>query len=56
VSARGNKYPEMTPHYEALGVPGLFFAGAVSHALDYQKAAGGFIHGFRYTAQAGESL
>ena len=27
-------------------------AGAVGHARDYRKAAGGFIHGFRYTAQA----
>jgi hypothetical protein len=46
------KYPAMTPHYESVNVPGLFFAGALAHSLDYKKAAGGFIHGFRYTAQA----
>ena len=46
------KYPAMTPHYESVNVPGLFFAGALGHSLDYKKAAGGFIHGFRYTAQA----
>jgi hypothetical protein len=50
--ARPDKYPAMTAHYESSNVPGLFFAGAVGHARDYRKAAGGFIHGFRYTAQA----
>lgn len=49
---RRGKYPSMTSHYESTNVPGLFFAGAAAHALDYRKAAGGFIHGFRYTAQA----
>ena len=25
--------------------------GAVSHAVDYRRSAGGFIHGFRYTGR-----
>jgi len=45
------KYPAITHGYEAEGVPGLFFAGALTHGLDFRKSAGGFVHGFRYTAQ-----
>ncbi|XP_022095421.1 FAD-dependent oxidoreductase domain-containing protein 2-like [Acanthaster planci] len=46
------KYPKMFANYESVDVPDLFFAGALSHAVDYRKSAGGFIHGFRYTARA----
>jgi len=35
-----------------LVIAGLYFAGTVAHGRDWRKAAGGFIHGFRYTAQA----
>ncbi|XP_038065609.1 FAD-dependent oxidoreductase domain-containing protein 2-like [Patiria miniata] len=47
-----SKYPQMLASYESTDVPDLFFAGAISHAVDYRKSAGGFIHGFRYTARA----
>lgn len=30
----------------------MFFAGAQGHGKDHRKAAGGFIHGFRYVAHA----
>ena len=33
-------------------IAGLYFAGTVAHGRDWRKAAGGFIHGFRYTAKA----
>lgn len=46
------KYPELSPTFEAVGVPGLFFAGTLTHGLDFRKSAGGFIHGFRYTSRA----
>ena len=52
VTKRGGKYPSMTATYESRNVPGLYFAGAVAHALDFQRSAGGFIHGFRYTSRA----
>ena len=42
----------MNGGYESTNVPGLYFAGTLSHGLDWKRAAGGFIHGFRYTAQA----
>jgi len=29
----------------------LFFAGTATHSLDFRKSAGGFVHGFRYTAR-----
>ena len=31
-------------------MPRLYFAGSASHGRDHKRAAGGFIHGFRYTA------
>jgi hypothetical protein len=42
-----NKFPVMTPEYESVNVPGMFFAGTLSHGKDHLRAAGGFIHGFR---------
>lgn len=52
ITKRGGKYPSMTAAYESKNVHGLFFAGALAHALDFGKSAGGFIHGFRYTSRA----
>lgn len=46
------KYAVMTPQYESVNVPGMFFAGQLAHGKDYRRSAGGFIHGFRYTARA----
>ncbi|PIK47442.1 putative FAD-dependent oxidoreductase domain-containing protein 2 [Apostichopus japonicus] len=46
------KYPNIKPDYGAEGIPGMYFAGTNSHSLDFRKSAGGFIHGFRYTARA----
>ncbi|CAJ1353618.1 unnamed protein product [Effrenium voratum] len=46
------KYPRMDASYQSVEMPGLYFAGAVSHGRDYRRSAGGFIHGFRYTARA----
>lgn len=47
-----SKFPDVTPFYESTSEPGLFFAGAMAHGPDYGHAAGGFIHGLRYTARA----
>ena len=41
------KYAVMTHEYEAANVPGLYYAGTLSHGKDHQRSAGGFIHGFR---------
>ncbi|XP_077980798.1 FAD-dependent oxidoreductase domain-containing protein 2-like isoform X2 [Glandiceps talaboti] len=45
------KYPHIKDDYEATGIPGMYFAGTNSHSVDHKKSAGGFIHGFRYTAR-----
>jgi hypothetical protein len=50
--AGGLKYALMTPGWESVNEPNLFFAGALGHGLDWKKSSGGFIHGFRYTARA----
>ncbi|KAF2354889.1 FAD/NAD(P)-binding domain [Trinorchestia longiramus] len=46
------KYPAIKSTFESSTVNGLFFAGTVTHSLDFRKSAGGFIHGFRYTVRA----
>jgi hypothetical protein len=45
------KYPKTNHVFESVNVPNLYFAGALGHGLDYRKAAGGFVHGFRYNAR-----
>ncbi|KAK3737352.1 hypothetical protein RRG08_036756 [Elysia crispata] len=45
------KYPAIYHNYESVDTRGLFYAGTASHSLDFRKSAGGFIHGFRYTAR-----
>ncbi|KAK3705201.1 hypothetical protein QZH41_014001, partial [Actinostola sp. cb2023] len=49
---RRKKYPSISPSYESLTVPHLYFAGTNTHSIDLRKSAGGFIHGFRYTTRA----
>jgi hypothetical protein len=46
-----DKYPMITPFFEALHNENLFFIGALGHSLDYKRSSGGFIHGFRYLIQ-----
>ena len=46
------KYPQLTAEYESTNVRNMYFCGTLAHGKDWKRAAGGFIHGFRYTAQA----
>ncbi|PIO35235.1 hypothetical protein AB205_0084870 [Aquarana catesbeiana] len=46
------KYPLLNVNYEARHTHGLFVVGTASHGIDFRKSSGGFIHGFRYTAQS----
>uniref|UniRef100_A0A4D5S014 Putative conserved secreted protein n=1 Tax=Ixodes scapularis TaxID=6945 RepID=A0A4D5S014_IXOSC len=50
-AGRKRKFPLINGDYESANVPGMYFVGAASHSLDFRKAAGGFIHGFRYAAR-----
>ena len=50
VTADG-KYPMISPYFEAVNNPNLYFIGSLGHSLDYKKGSGGFIHGFRYLIQ-----
>jgi thioredoxin reductase len=51
-SGKMKKYPRTSSVFESINVPNLWFAGALTHGADFRKAAGGFIHGFRYNARA----
>lgn len=50
-NAKG-RLPGVTAWYEGQNTPGLFVLGTAAHSRDYRSSAGGFIHGFRYTARA----
>jgi hypothetical protein len=47
-----DKFPIMDAEYASVNVPGLHYAGNLAHGKDHLRSAGGFIHGFRYTARA----
>nr|XP_032825875.1 FAD-dependent oxidoreductase domain-containing protein 2 [Petromyzon marinus]XP_032825876.1 FAD-dependent oxidoreductase domain-containing protein 2 [Petromyzon marinus] len=51
-SGQKKKYPKIKADYESPTTRGMFFIGTISHSVDHRKSAGGFIHGFRYTARA----
>ncbi|CAK0798717.1 unnamed protein product [Prorocentrum cordatum] len=51
-TSHAGKYPEITAGWEVRGVPGLYVAGTLTHSLDFRRSAGGFVHGFRYSARA----
>ena len=48
---KAKKYPVITPQYESINNPGMYFVGTLAHSIDFRVAAGGFIHGFRYTSR-----
>jgi thioredoxin reductase len=47
-----DRFPEQTPAFESVNVPGLYFAGTLSQQRDFKKSTNGFIHGFRYGVRA----
>ncbi|MCP2244366.1 NAD(P)-binding domain-containing protein [Lentzea aerocolonigenes] len=47
-----DRFPELTPAFESVNVPGLYFAGTITQSRDFKKSTSGFIHGFRYGARA----
>ncbi|MEU4238362.1 NAD(P)-binding domain-containing protein [Actinoplanes sp. NPDC026619] len=50
--AINDRFPEQTPAFESVNVPGLYFAGTITQQRDFKKSTNGFIHGFRYGARA----
>ncbi|HEX3552502.1 MAG TPA: NAD(P)-binding domain-containing protein [Thermoanaerobaculia bacterium] len=47
-----DRFPDQTSAWESVNVKDLYFAGTLSQMRDFKKATSGFIHGFRYNAQA----
>ncbi|WP_230422270.1 NAD(P)-binding domain-containing protein [Catenulispora pinistramenti] len=47
-----DRFAELTPAFESVNVPGLYFAGTLMQQREFKKATTGFIHGFRYTVRA----
>lgn len=46
------KFPSITWEFESVNQPRMYFAGTITHSLDYRKTTSGFIHGFRYNTRA----
>jgi thioredoxin reductase len=47
-----DRFPALTPAYESVNVPDLFFAGTITQSRDFKRGTSGFIHGFRYGVRA----
>ncbi|MFD8361448.1 NAD(P)-binding domain-containing protein [Streptomyces hygroscopicus] len=47
-----DRFAALTPAYESVNVPGLYFAGTLTQQRDFKKSTNGFIHGFRYAVRA----
>jgi thioredoxin reductase len=47
-----DRFAELSPAYESVNVPDLYFAGTLMQERDFKKSTGGFIHGFRYGVRA----
>ncbi|WP_228010371.1 NAD(P)-binding domain-containing protein [Nonomuraea phyllanthi] len=50
--AINDRFPALTPAYESVNVPGLYFAGTITQSRDFKQGTTGFIHGFRYAVRA----
>ncbi|GAA1644134.1 NAD(P)-binding domain-containing protein [Actinoplanes couchii] len=50
--AINGRFPALSPAFESVNVPGLYFAGTLSQQRDFKKSTNGFIHGFRYGVRA----
>ncbi|MET8863083.1 NAD(P)-binding domain-containing protein [Nonomuraea sp. NPDC004580] len=46
------RFPALTPAYESVDVPGLYFAGTITQSRDFKRGTSGFLHGFRYGVRA----
>ncbi|MEU5876185.1 NAD(P)-binding domain-containing protein [Spirillospora sp. NPDC047279] len=46
------RFPALTPAYESVDVPDLYFAGTITQSRDFKRGTSGFIHGFRYGVRA----
>jgi hypothetical protein len=50
---RASKYPVLSAEWGFPSAPGAYAVGGLSHVRDKsRRSAGGFVHGFRYTARA----
>lgn len=47
-----DRFPLLTPEWESVNVPDLFFAGTLTQSRDFKKHTSAFIHGFRYGIRA----
>ena len=46
------RFPALTPEWESINIPGLYFAGTLTQSRDFKKYTSAFIHGFRYGIRA----
>lgn len=47
-----DRFPALTPQWESVNVPDLYFAGTLTQSRDFKKHTSAFIHGFRYGIRA----
>ncbi|MGH3489010.1 MAG: NAD(P)-binding domain-containing protein, partial [Actinopolymorphaceae bacterium] len=47
-----DRFPALTPEWESVNIPDLYFAGTLTQSRDFKKYTSAFIHGFRYGIRA----
>jgi thioredoxin reductase len=47
-----DRFPAQTSAWESVNVPDLYFVGTINQMRDFKKTTSGFIHGYRYNAEA----
>lgn len=50
--AVNKRFPKLNERFESVNVKDMYFAGTLTQSINYRKTTSGFIHGFRYNAQA----
>jgi thioredoxin reductase len=47
-----DRFPALTPEWESVNVPDLYFAGTLTQSRDFKKYSSAFVKGFRYGVRA----
>ena len=51
-----DRLPDLTPAWESVNVPNLFFAGTLMQSRDFQRSSSAFIDGYRYNIRTLDSF
>ncbi|MBO6566615.1 MAG: NAD(P)-binding domain-containing protein [Pseudomonadales bacterium] len=50
-TVRNGRLPELTPEWESVNIPNLFFVGTLTQSNDFKRSSSAFIAGLRFNAE-----